>query len=97
MSTHDKNVSTMLNNCYQRIDDIRGGAAENDPLCIDEFIEIDIELSTGGPADGFKIYLDAKTRGPLRGCYYYSDWGWYEEEWLRPPELDLVVEHFGIV
>lgn len=86
----------MLKNYHCLIDAIRERTAENDPLCITESIEVEIELSTGGPADGFKLYLDAKTREPLRGCYYYSDWGWYEEEWLKSPELDLVFDYFGI-
>ncbi len=97
MSTHDENISTMLSNYHRRIDDIREMAEEADPLCITESTEIEIELSTGGPADGYKVYLDSKTRKPLRGCYYYSDWGWYEEEWLKPAEIDLVVDYFRIM
>lgn len=68
-----------------------------DPLAITEQIEIDIELSTGGPADGFKIYVDKETREPLNACYYYLDKGWYEEKWLLEKEIDLVLEYFGFV
>ena len=70
---------------------------EIQPLCLNEQIELEIELSTGGPADGFKIYLDKNTRTPLTGRYYYADWGWQEERWLTNNELDLIISYFGIM
>lgn len=96
MNTKLSNIEVLLTNYHSRINEIRE-QEEIDPLYIGEKIEVEIELSTGGPADGFKIYLDRKTREPQRGCYYYSDWGWYEEEWLTAQELDLVVKYFCIM
>ena len=81
-----------------RMADISNGQ-ENDPispLAITESIEVDIELSTGGPADGFKVYLEKQTRQAISACYYFSDWGWYKERWLRDDEIDLIVDFFGI-
>lgn len=96
MSKDLTNIQVMLNRYHSRIEEIRE-QEEIDPLCFMEQIELDIQLSTGGPADGFKIYLDKTTREVQSACYYYSDWGWYEETWLRPAELDMVVEYFGIM
>ena len=96
MSTNNSNIQTMLHNYHAVIEEIREHE-EIDTLAISEKIEVCIELSYGGPADGFKIYLDKETREPVSGCYYYSDWGWYEEEWLKPADLDMVAEYFGIM
>ena len=96
MNTKLNNIQVMLNNYHYRIEEIRE-QEDIDPLCINEVIELNIELSTGGPADGFKFYLDKQSREPLRGCYYYSDWGWYEEEWLTAKELELVTNYFCIL
>lgn len=96
MNKHISNRERLLNSYHAVIEEIREHE-ELDPLCIDEQIELNITLSTGGPADGFKLYLDKKTREVLSGCYYYSDWGWYEEEWLRQADLDMVAEYFCII
>lgn len=96
MNTKLTNTQVLLNNYHSRIEEIRE-SSNVDCLCISEQIEIDIELSTGGPADGFKLYLDRHTRQPLSGFYYYADWGWYEEESLRPYELDMVAASFGFL
>lgn len=90
------NFQIMRNSYHEVIEEIQE-QEEIESLAICERIEVDIELSTGGPADGFKLYLDKETREPLSGCYYYSDWGWYEEEWLRPAELDMVAGYFGFL
>jgi len=81
-----------------RIHDIKNCESEEvvDPLAITESIEVDIELSTGGPSDGFKIYLEKETREPIFAFYYFSDWGWYKERWLRSDEIDLIVDYFNI-
>ncbi len=96
MNTKLTNTQVLLNNYHSRIEGIQE-SNDVDCFCISEQIEIDIELSTGGPADGFKLYLDKQTRQPLSGCYYYADWGWYEEESLRPDELDMVAASFGFL
>lgn len=41
-----------------------------------------LELSWGGPADGFKIIVNSETKKIEEVVYYYSDWFVYEEEHL---------------
>jgi hypothetical protein len=66
-----------------------------EPLSIDRRIEIDICLSTGGPADGFKLTYD--TDGELRsGVYYYAPWYGYEEIQLTTSEAEQVADTYGI-
>lgn len=95
MSTQVKeNWQVMIENYVARLKEIK--RKENIvPVCVDAEIEVNIRLSTGGPADGFKLYLNRRTREPLRGCYYYSQWFWYEEEWLKDDEVELIAEYFG--
>lgn len=96
MSTDQKsNWLVMLEHCKERMTEIKKHQ-EVEPLCMDERIELKIELSWGGPGDGFKLYLDKRTRQPVEGYYYYTDWFSYEEESLNADEIDLVAEHFGI-
>ena len=64
------NWQVMIEHYVDRMKDIKK-REELDPLCIDEELELNITLSTGGPADGFKLYVDKRTREPIRGCYYY--------------------------
>ena len=66
------------------------------PLAITEKIEVTIELSTGGDADGYKIMLEKETREVLSGVYYWADWGQYEEVSLNDDELDLVTSIYYI-
>lgn len=89
------NWQVMIEHYVDRMKDIKK-REELDPLCIDEELELNITLSTGGPSDGFKLYVDKRTREPIRGCYYYSNWFWYEEEWLKSDEVDLIAEFFSI-
>lgn len=96
MNTPLTHIELLNTNFKDRLQELRLNE-EITPLCQNEQIELEIELSTGGPADGFKIYLDKNTRQALTGCYYYSDWGWYEERWLNEAEIDLVVNYFGIL
>ena len=95
MNKKRTNLEIMLKHYHARMNEIRAQEAI-DPLGMTETIEVTIELSTGGPADGFKLYLDKATRQPLHACYSYADWGWYEEEWLLSAEIDLVVAYFGL-
>lgn len=97
MSNSQKiNWLVMIESYKERIKDIRNHDEEVDPLCIDQMYVYDITLSTGGPADGFRIYCDRRSKEPIKGCYYYSDWFWTEEEWLSTEVLDQVAERFGI-
>lgn len=63
-------------------------------LSISASIEVDIQLSWGGPADGFKIHLDSEG-GVEDGYYYYADWFDYAERKLHSDELDDVERVFG--
>ncbi len=85
----------MLEHFRNRVKEMKNNE-EIDPLSIDKRIEVKVELSWGGPGDGFKIYLDRYTREPLEGLYYYADWFTCEEQSLDNEELQLVVEYFGI-
>jgi hypothetical protein len=78
-------------------DDERDHFQENelDPLAIDREILIHIQLSTGGPGDGFKLRYS--TDGDLLGgVYYFADWYDYAERPLSTEEADQVAEAYGI-
>ncbi len=60
-----------------------------EPLSFTKEIVIDILLSTGGDADGFKLVFD-QDKQLIKGYYYWSDWGVYEEVRLTQNELDWV-------
>ncbi len=65
------------------------------PLAITEMVEIHIQLSTGGPGDGFKLWRD--TDGTyVAGEYYYTDWGVREDLTLNYEEIDWIVGAYGI-
>ena len=63
-------------------------------LSYDVSIEVDVCLSTGGPADGYKIYLDQD--GDITKIkYYFADWFDYAETTLSGEALDLAESMFG--
>ena len=64
-------------------------------LCIEARTELHVLLSWGGPSDGFRIYID-EDGTPVAGCYYFANWGEYEEFDLTTVEVDAVVEAFRI-
>ncbi len=65
------------------------------PLAIEEIVEVHIQLSTGGPGDGFKLWRD--TDGTyVAGEYYYTDWGVRENLTLNYEEIDWIVGAYGI-
>ncbi len=66
-----------------------------EPLAFDRKILIDIQLSTGGDADGFKLTFD-DTNNLVSGVYYWADWGVYEEIRLSDEELELVDNLYSI-
>jgi len=64
------------------------------PLDVSRLLEIKIQLSWGGPGDGFKLYLN--DQGQVEsGLYYWEDWGVYAQEWLQPEELHPVAQYFA--
>ena len=68
---------------------------EIDLLSIEEMREIKIQLSWGGPGDGFKLYYTKE--GELsHGYYYFEDWFFYKEFSLDESDLAEVEQAFGI-
>lgn len=53
-----------------------------------------LELSWGGPADGFKIIVDPKSKRIEDVIYYYSDWFSYEEYKLTLEQVGLIESFF---
>lgn len=66
-----------------------------EPLAFSKEIVIDIQLSTGGDADGFKLSFD-ETCELISGVYYWADWGVYEEIKLSYEELDIVDSLYSV-
>jgi len=71
------------------LDDVRDGT-----LCIDKTTVYDICTGTGGPADGFKVYVNQYNEVVKIG-YYFADWGDYAEDYLREDEWPLIREAFS--
>lgn len=99
--TNDKDAQ-----CYfdLRMENIRAALANtdkqeelfNDVLAIDPRIALNIQLSTGGPGDGFTIICDAVTGRPLSGSHYFVDWGYRREQPLSADELDAVCAAYAV-
>ena len=64
-----------------------------EPLALRRLTEITIQLSWGGPGDGFKLYLNGKGKVES-GLYFWENWGIYEQEWLQEQELRRVTDYF---
>ena len=60
-----------------------------EPLSMTREILVEIQLSTGGDADGFKLVFD-ENYNVMKGVYYWADWGVYEEVSLSDEELEAV-------
>ncbi len=60
-----------------------------EPLSMTREVLVEIQLSTGGDADGFKLVFD-ENYNVMKGVYYWADWGVYEEVSLSDEELELV-------
>ena len=88
---------TELRRAQALVRDGKDEAAEEslDALSIEARIELHVQLSWGGPSDGFRIYID-DAGTPVAGCYYFANWGEYEEFALNPQEVEAVVEAFRI-
>ena len=64
-----------------------------EPRSLRHRTEITLQLSWGGPGDGFKLYLNEKGQVES-GLYYWENWGVYEQEWLQEKELRRVADYF---
>jgi hypothetical protein len=64
-----------------------------EPLSLRRLTEVTIQLSWGGPGDGFKLYLNEAGKVES-GLYYWEDWGTYEQEGLEEKELRQVADYF---
>jgi hypothetical protein len=56
-------------------------------LCVEARLAVNLQLSTGGPGDGFEIICEATTGQPLSGRHYFTTWGFRREIPLSPDEL----------
>lgn len=66
-----------------------------EPLALSRNILVNVELSTGGDADGFKLTF-SEEKELLCGVYYWADWGVYEEVNLQNSELDLIDQLYNV-
>ena len=64
-------------------------------LGFSKLTEIEVQLSTGGDADGFKIYFNGEEEA-VKGVFYWADWGQYAEYGLSEEELNQVVDFFNL-
>ncbi|HEV2692922.1 MAG TPA: hypothetical protein VG347_08520 [Verrucomicrobiae bacterium] len=78
-------------NCPDKLDDLW-----NDCLAIDATIKLNVQLSTGGPGDGFEIICDACSGEPLYGNHYFVQWGYCRECVLSEDELSGVCAAYAI-
>ena len=71
-------------------------ASENyrDPLEVSTLREVTILLSTGGPGDGFKFWLDQDNE-IVRAVYFWVWSGRYRELDLNEEELELVADEYS--
>ena len=93
MTTDDKSRLEAIRYHKDRINDLMQGKSI-EALAIEENREVKIQLSWGGPGDGFKLYYSRE--GDLsHGYYYFEDWFFYEEFALNENELAEVESAFG--
>lgn len=67
-----------------------------DPLSIDKHITYNVLLSTGGPADGFRLTFDPESGDLIRGEYYFQDWFDGATRTLSDADADMIAEAYGI-
>jgi hypothetical protein len=87
-----------------RLDNVREALTDADQderlmqecLCAEARITVNLQLSAGGPGDGFEISCDAATGQPLRGCHYFTSWGFHKEVPLSPEELADVCAAYAL-
>ena len=76
------------------LDNIEEHDSAPESLCVMERIEKNVQLSWGGPSDGYKIYFDQGD--PVCGVYYFADWGTYDEVDLNDEEVSNIVDLYGL-
>ena len=89
---------------HMRMQDIRDAMDDsekqedlwNNCLTIDATITLNVQLSTGGPGDGFEIICAASTGEPLYGNHYFLNWGFRREISLSADELADVCAAYAI-
>ncbi len=84
--------------CYEGFQREYGRIQEGEakvPLGITERVETHIQLSTGGPGDGFKLWRTEEGEW-VAGEYYYVDWGVREALPLSEEEIDEIVAAYGL-
>jgi hypothetical protein len=64
-------------------------------LSLSSEIVFTLELSTGGPADGFRFYADPKEKEITKVEYYFQDWFDGAELLLTDEDRDTLLELFG--
>lgn len=86
-----KTIKNVLNDSKVLNGDIATDEHEEyrEALALSREIVIDIQLSTGGDADGFKLTFN-EHKELQSGVYYWADWGVYEEIILLDDEIELV-------
>ncbi len=86
-----ENIQTVLNDSKVTNGDIAPEEHEEywEPLSIGKETIVEIMLSWGGDADGYKLTFD-KDNELVRGVYYWADWGVYEEVSLSDEEIECV-------
>lgn len=57
-------------------------------------IVVTIELSWGGPADGFLFYFNGD-KELEKITYYFSDWGTYDEITLSREDQEIIEQIYG--
>ena len=69
-------------------------AGYQDPLCIDKYTVYHICLSTGGPADGFRLKWDGD--GWAGGEYYFQDWFDGATRSISAAHAERVAQVYGV-
>lgn len=86
----------------QQLDEPESSDTYREALSVDTQVVKKITLSTGGPADGFKLYFDVCNRGTGRGVelelshgvYWRADWGSYKSADLTQDEAQTVYDFY---
>jgi hypothetical protein len=95
-----KNISRekVLASLKSRLNDIKKERQKEEPefdcLAIEVQKIVHIQLSWGGPADGFKLTY-SKEGDLLHGVYYKADWNEYEEINLSEDEMNEISEIYS--
>lgn len=76
-------------------DDLSAHDQYREPLCYDEERILNITLSTGGDADGYRLKIDENGE-IMSGVYYWADWGVYQEVPLDDDELENIERIYNV-